>query len=545
LVVAPGTIRAQAVNGISDDALTLPAGTIRVKLSSQWLRYFERYGKGTPGRKDGALEPLGVDFNFDTIGVAQFENLAPVQNTVRSLAAMPDFTASLGKSSVVIRDNTITTPIAIDLGITNRISASLFVPFVTANSIVDFRINPTGREATVGLNPALTSSSTITANGNLLAQFDAAATQLNGQLATCAANPANAGCAALNANAVAARALIQTAATFETGLAQIYGGRAGSTGSPFVPVAGTAAQAAIDARLAGIKAQFANFGNNTITLPSPVGAAPLLLSDANTLFQNKSYGLGAQSLATTINRGIGDIEVGMKVKLFDSFGDDPKARLTPHGFQWRQSIGGLYRFGTGATDAPDNFADVAVGNHQNDIEIHSYTDLLYGKHFWVSILANYNIQMADQLVMRITDSPSQVLAAAYRQQTVNRDLGDIATIEIDPRWVVNDYLSVSGHYLYRHKGADQYTGKFNVTNLNGQSVMLDAATLDQETEATEHRLGVGLSYSTLAAYMKGKAGLPFEITYFHWQTTLGSGGNVPKASLDQVQIKMYRKLFGR
>ena len=69
--------------------------------------------------------------------------------------------------------------------------------------------------------------------------------------------------------------------------------------------------------------------------------------------------------------------------------------------------------------------------------------------------------------------------------------------------------------------------------------------LNQETEASEHRLGVGFSYSTLAAYMRGKAGLPFEISYFHFQTTLGSGGNVPKLSQDQVQIRMYRKLFGR
>ena len=530
---------------IGDDALTVPAGTVRVSLFSQWLRYYERYGRATPGRKNGAVEPLGVDFNFDTIGVAQFENLAPAQSAVRALAAMPDFTASLGKSSVLSRDNVLTTPIAIDFGITRRISASILVPFVTATSTVDFRINPTGREPTMGLNPTLSSPSAIAANGELLSQFDAAAAQLNAQLASCAANPAAAGCASLNANAATARALIQNAAAFAAGLAQVYGGRAGSIGSPFVPVAGTAAQTAIIARLAGYKAQYAGFGNTTITGSVPFGAAPMTIADAATLFTNKSFGLGAQPLARTINRGIGDIDVGLKVKLFDTFGADPKARLAPHGWQWRQSIGAVYRIGTGMTDAADNFADVGTGNHQNDIELRSYTDMLYGKHFWVSVLARYNFQMADQLTMRITDTPSQVLAAAYRQETVQRDLGDVAEIEIDPRWVVNDYMSVSGHYFYRRKAADRYTGTFNVTNLAGQPVTIDASALNQETEASEHRLGLGFSYSTLAAYMRGKAGLPFEISYFHFQTTLGSGGNVPKLSQDQVQVRMYRKLFGR
>ncbi len=544
-LLAPARAGAQAVLGIGDDALTVPAGSMRVSVFAQWLRYYERYGRATPGRKNGAVEPLGVDFNFDTIGVAQFENLVPAQNAVRALAAMPDFTASLGKSSVLIRDNVLTTPIAIDFGITRRISVSVVVPFVTATSTVDFRFNPTGREPTLGFNPTLSSPSTIAANGDLLTQFDAAAAQLNTQLASCAANPAAAGCAALNANAGSARALILSAGAFAAGLAQVYGGRAGSVGSPFVPVVGTAAQTAIKARLAAFKAQYAGFGNNAITGSVPLGAAPMTISDAATLFTNKTFGLGARPLERTINRGIGDIDVGLKVKLFDTFGEDPKARLAPHGLQWRQSIGAVYRIGTGTTDAADNFADVGTGNHQNDVELRSYTDLMYGKHFWVSVLAHFNFQLADQLTMRITDTPSQVLAAAYRQQTVQRDLGDVAELEIDPRWVMNDYMSISGHYYYRRKSADRYTGTFNVTNLAGQPVTIDASALNQETEATEHRLGVGFSYSTLAAYMRGKAGLPFEISYFHFQTTLGSGGNVPKLSQDQVQVRMYRKLFGR
>ena len=73
---------------------------------------------------------------------------------------------------------------------------------------------------------------------------------------------------------------------------------------------------------------------------------------------------------------------------------------------------------------------------------------------------------------------------------------------------------------------------------------LDASTLNLETEAREHRFGGGISYSTLAAYERGKARLPLEVTLFHYETTAGSGGNTPKLATDQVQLRFYTRLFG-
>jgi hypothetical protein len=545
LAATPELLRAQAVLGVGDDALTLPAGVFRMRLVSQWSRFAERYGLDTPGRKNGALEPLGVDFNLDTIGVAQFENLAPLQSGIRSLTGMNDFTASLGKSVVRIRDNIVATPVAMEFGITSRLSVAVLVPFVTATSEVDFRVNPTGREATLGFNPTLIATSAITANGAVLTQFDQAAAQLNQQLATCAANPASAGCASLNANAANARALIANSQSFANGLSTVYGGRNGSAGSPFVPLFGTAAQNAIEARIAGFRALYSTFGNSSISGTGPLAAqAPLTIGDAQRVLTDPAFGVRAQPLATSVVRGIGDIDIGLKLNLFDTFGRSTAARMSPKGFNWRQSIGGVYRLGTGKLDAPDNFTDLGTGNHQNDVEIRSYTDLLYGSHFWVSLVARYNVQLADTRVMRITDAPNRELAPAYRQQTVTRDLGDVFDVELNPRWVLNDYIAIAGHYYYRRKFSDRYTGTFNVSNLAGQSVTLDASTLNLETEAREHRFGGGLSYSTLAAYEKGKAGLPLELTLFHYETTAGSGGNTPKLVSDQIQLRFYTRLFG-
>jgi hypothetical protein len=186
-----------------------------------------------------------------------------------------------------------------------------------------------------------------------------------------------------------------------------------------------------------------------------------------------------------------------------------------------------------------------MGDHQRSVQVRSFTDLLFGPHFWLSLVGSYTSQMADQLVLRIPDSPAQVILASYRQETVPRKIGDSFDIQVTPRWALNDYLSISGQYYYRHKSSDAYTGTFQATDLAGNAVTLDASALGQYTAFREHRLGIGATYSTVATVAKHKSGLPFDISYFHYETTLGTLGRVPKIAVDQVTMRVYQRLFGR
>jgi hypothetical protein len=545
ILLLPPSLRAQAVTGVGDDATLPRKGEIRFGVLSVWNRWYERYGQGTPGRPNGSVEPLGVDFNFDSVGVGQFENLAPVQTGIRSLAGMPGFTASLGSSRVQVRDNLLSTPLSLELGVTSRVSLSVMVPFVTATSNVNFLMSPTGHEPTLGVNPTLIAPAALSADSAFLAQFAGAAAQLNLAISRCAAAPSGGGCALINANPAATRALIANADAYAAGMAQVYGGR-GSAGYLYVPIAGTAAQAAIEAKVAAFRAMYAAYGISAITGSGPLGApAPLTATDMQTVFTDSLFGINAKPLATSVTRGIGNIEAGMKVNLFDSFHRIDSARFSPRGFNWRQSVGGTYRFGTGNIPDPGSFTAIGTGGHQNSAQVRSFTDLLYGPHFWVSIVGSYTSQMADQLVLRIPDSPTQVILASYRQQTVRRKMGDVFDLQVNPRWTLNDYIALSGQYHYRRKSADAYTGVFNVTDLAGNSVTLDAATLGAYSEASEHRLGVGATYSTVANVAKHRSGLPFDISYFHYETTLGSLGRVPKISVDQLTLRVYQRLFGR
>jgi hypothetical protein len=535
----PSTLPAQAVTGVSDDATLPRRGELRVSALSVWNRWYERYAP------NGTVQPLGTDFNFDTVGVGQFENLGAVQNSIRSLAGLPGFMASLGTSRVQVHDDILSTPLSLELGLTNRISLSVMVPFVTATSNVNFVMNPTGHEPTLGFNPTLIARGALSADSAFLAQFASASVQLNLAISRCAATPSGSGCAQLNANPAAPRALISNADSYAAGLAQVYGGR-GAAGNLFVPIAGTVAQSAIEAKVAAYRAMYAAYGISAITATGPLGAqAPLTAADMQTVLTDSTFGVNAKPLATSVTRGIGDIEVGMKVNLFDSFHGSDSARLSPKGLNWRQSVGGIYRLGTGTLPSPADFTAIGTGDHQSDIELRTFTDLLYGPHFWISLVGSYTAQMADQLVLRIPDSPTQVILASYRQETVKRHLGDIVDIQVNPHWVLNDYISLAGQYFYRHKSADAYTGTFTVSDLAGNVATLDAANLGIYSGASEHRLGIGATYSTVATVAKHKSGLPFDISYFHYETTLGSLGRVPKIAVDQVTLRVYQRLFGR
>ena len=64
------------------------------------------------------------------------------------------------------------------------------------------------------------------------------------------------------------------------------------------------------------------------------------------------------------------------------------------------------------------------------------------------------------------------------------------------------------------------------------------------TEASESRMGIGATYSTVAYVNRHKSGLAFDVSYFHYETTLGSLGRVPKISVDQVTVRVYQRIFG-
>ncbi len=534
LCVTAGPARAQSVRGIGEDALTAPARAVRVQVSTAIRDSRERYAKGTPGRRDGSLEPLGIDFTGDTLGVRQFPGLSLAQQAIRSLTGNAGFTLNLGRSDLSSSVRTQVTPILLEAGLTRWLQLSVMVPLVSARNEAGLNINGSGALANVSFNPARRGDTTT--NLTLVSQFTAARNELNTLITSCTANVgASASCPAV----LASGAAVATSTTgFVQGITQLYG-TTSSNGAAFVPLAGTAADSIIRNRVSTLRTQLAALGVTPIpaaTVGPARPTAPVTPDGLQRVIRDTTLGLVAAPLGTITRQGIGDVEVAVKLRLFDAFGTrSDTTRFLPTGLNIRQSVAGVLRIGTGTMDTPDHYLDVGTGDGQNDIEVRSFTDIVYGRHFFGSIVARYTLQLPDQLERRITATPEQVWATAASQQLVDRNLGDQIEIEFTPRYVFSDVFSAGVQYLFRSKAEDRYTGGGSGTT----SVATDAGTLGLQTSAMEQRLGWGVTFSSLAAYDRGKAKLPVEVQYFNSRTVAGSGGLVSKLSIHQVQVRWY------
>ena len=546
---------AQRVLGVGDDALVLPAGVFRFRTLGQWTWFNERYGKDTPGRPDGALEPLGVDFTLDTIGVRQFPNLAPLQSGIQLLTGNPNWFATLGNTVVNLRGHVVAFPFVFEAGLSKRFSVGVQIPYVHTQQSTFFNVNTSGTNGNLGFNPGLAVAAANTQNTTLYTQFINASNALAGSLAACQANPAvSPSCPALLANQAAAQSLINNSRAFAGGAVGPVGGPFNPNGgvyitSPFVPIVGTDAQLAIEARVAAFRALYTQFlgAGNPITLNGPFAAQTRLsLRDAQTILTESPFGIVADPLQSVGRSHVGDIDIGGKFSLFDSFGGNTTARMSPSGLNFRTAIGGVLRLPTGQIESANNFIDIGTGRGALAIEGRWYTDILLGSRFWESFILRYNHPFADEEEMRIIDLPNEELAPVYRRQRVHRQLGGAFEFETAPRVVLNDFFAVSAWYMYRHKAQDNYSGTFTIPQATTgfADITLDASTLNLETEQTEHRFGGGISFSNLYSFDQGKAKVPFEVTYLHWQTMAGSGGNQPKFFTDQIQLRVYARIFG-
>lgn len=546
---------AQRVLGVGDDALVLPRGVFRFRTLGQWTWFNERYGLDTPGRPPGALEPLGVDFTLDTIGVKQFPNLARLQAGIQGLTGNPTWFATLGNTVVNLRDHVAAFPFVFEAGLSKRFSVGIQIPYVRTQTSAFFNVNTAGTNGNLGFNPGLAVAAATTQNTTLYTQFVNASNALETSLAACQANPgASPSCPALLANQASAQSLITNSRLFAGGAVGPVGGPFNPLGgvyitSPFVPIVGTDAQLAIEARVAAFRALYTQFlgANNPITLGGPFASqSRLSVRDAQTILTDPRFGIEAAPLQSVSRSHIGDIDIGGKFSVFDTFGGSTEARMSPKGLNFRAAIGGILRLPTGQIESPDNFIDLGTGRGATAIEGRVFSDILIGSRFWESFIVRFNKPFSDKETMRIIDLPNEELAPLYRRQSVDRQLGSVFEFETAPRIVVNDFLAVSAWYLYRNKQQDKYSGTFTIpaATTGFADITLDASTLNLETAQTEHRFGGGISFSNLYAFDQGKAKIPFEVTYLHWQTMGGSGGNQPKFFTDQIQLRLYARIFG-
>lgn len=533
VLLATAPLRAQRVAGPWEDGAIPARGVLRVGVSPNFTTWRERFAP------DGRREPLGSGFTLDSLGPAHVPFLAPLSTPLAAATGLPAPPLSLGTLATRLEVTEVVTTVSLDYGLTARVGLMATIPYVKNHVYVSANPNGGGAGATLGFNPALSYAGARLQNAAVTGSLASAAATLTGELSRCAGST-EASCHAINADRAGAQSLVQLAGQVSGALAAVYG-TTSLTGSLFAPVAGSTLQQAVVARLADLDARFEGFlgaaTSGAWVAGTPVPAAPMAGADFAALLGDPAYGIAAQPFSDFEHSHVGDVEVGAKVVLVDTFGPQATAPAQ-RGGMFRLAVAGLYRLPTGQRDQPDHFADLGAGQGQADVEIRGYADVALGERFWTSAVARYAIQRPDRLVRRITDAPGHPFPESVRRQEVARDLGDIFEAEVAPRYVPNNEFSFSALFRIQRKAADAYRGTFDVTSADGTPLSLDASTLNTDTETTRRTAGFAVTFSTVRGHARGRARWPLEVSYAH--TIVLSGKSVPRVQANAIGLRVYR-----
>ncbi|MGQ0649080.1 MAG: hypothetical protein ACT4P7_16105 [Gemmatimonadaceae bacterium] len=540
-MLLPGPLNGQRVLGPSEDATVLPRGMVRVAVSPTWGRFHRRFADGHGRAARGDAEALATDYHLDSIGERQLPILTPVNAGLRSiLGAAGGIPLSLGSLHARFDATVATTPIAVEYGVTRRLMLGAMFPIVKTRTEVSLNPNAAGTSGTVGINPSFGFAGARATNARVVLELTAAAQSLQLLLQQCAGSTAPS-CSAVNADRTGAQTLVTAATTAAAGIESVYGVSAAKPGTRLSPVERSRPQQDVLARLANLSSTFAGFlgaptsGSDWI-VARPVGAPPIGFADFQKTLTDPAFGISADSLASVETNRLGDIELGAKFLLFDTFAGQQAQRVSPQGFNVRIAVAGVYRLGTGVKDSVDHFADIGTGDGQTDVEGRVFADLLVGRRFWTSIVARYGVQQADELTRRVPVAPHDPFPAADRRILLERDLGDFVSLDVSPRYVLSDNIALGGSYQYYSKSADTYSLRATAPT------RIDPGVLALGTDRTEQRALASLTWSTMAHYFRGRARTPMEVSIMIGRTFAGAN-NAPRQSITALTLRVYNQLF--
>ncbi|MEX2177964.1 MAG: hypothetical protein WD801_04590 [Gemmatimonadaceae bacterium] len=471
-VFATAPAHAQAGLGHLEDATVVPRGLFRLRAITAWTRYDSRF------TSDG-IEPLGAPFTADSLGPVQLPTLAPIQTLVQSVSASP-FTMSLGRSRLGAMGRQEVLPIGFEYGLTNRLTVGVTIPVVRTRIAAHFQLDSAG--ANVGANLHGSSAAARQANLAVQAQFADAAAQLQARLTFCTASTASPGCPELLAREPEAQALLLSSQAFALDVESLYGG-VDANGQPFVPVAQSAAQAAIALRVSDFNSSYRDLLASGVDLISavPAGAG----GPAGTAqIQEYLHGqLGRDSLTMQERVGFGDVEFGVRALLLDR----PATRERRAGAQVLLATG--IRLPTGSRQSPSELMDLSLGSGGVTTDIRAVADLRFAR------------------AGLLTTGAFQVTQA---EDGATRGDRHAFSVHLAPRWHLSEPLSV--HAAYTHR--------------------------DGDLAGAMQFVGGGVTLSTLSTFRRGGGPLPMEMRFTHLEAIGGEPGQ-PKYFRDQIELRIY------
>ncbi len=554
--LSPATASGQA----RDRDARLPRhGRLWIEFAPTFANWSDQYALGSAVAADGEREPLAADYG-GPITSRIFPGLDPLLSILNtdaealgfdSLTAAEVSMGSLGFGTINV--NVRQLPFHFQFGLFDRLALEVGVPIVRAEVEPSFSFDSTSANL-------VRADAALAALGSFLTDLETARSALQALVDGGTLTPED---------EATALALLQDSGEFSTALG------AREEAESYLFTAGSAAGQQMTTLYGGFAAGFGSFGVGlpAFTLPSEVTA-----EDLDAFFTRPP--LSGEPLGNLLSGWkIGEIEVGVRLGLIDTFGhprakrkdgapqeevppeqpeevppeqpgeaplerpgearpvqtgEAPPELAEPGGIRFRTTVGVKYRFPISDADsepflAPELFLQQPIGDGQPDLELELYQDIQFGRKVLLVTGVRYGIQQADELTRRVS-APGKPFALAEQQALVQRNLGDFFELRVSPRLRFNDALSLAVEYTYWNKQADGYA-------LSGAG-RADAGPLALETREKRHRLGIGVYYRTTARYTAGLSDVPVELAIIYQPSVGGSGGRTPVSEVFTASLRV-------
>jgi len=505
LLLAPLPLAAQA----APRADTPRRGAVRVTFDAVVETWDARFA-------GGRREQLGAPLTGDSVGGAYLPVVARLQQDVRTAGAVPGFIASLGRGLFSLRAERRTTPLGVEVGLSNRLSVGVMLPLVRVFTRAHLTFDPA--TANLGLNPLITSPGASTQYATFFSQFDGAlaalATNIGGGSYACPGSPQCTQAIAFLAEARGVRDALNRSAY-------------GPGGAPFLPRAGSDGGAGIAANVARIQQELsANWGVGGFVQTFLLPTDPLDATLFGTALGDAGTGFGVAPFTTTPRRlrfWPGDAEVGARFRV-------------ARGPVYAATIGALVRLPTGHVDSPNDAIDLPAGDGQTDFEGQLVQELLLARRLWLNVNVRAGMQRPGPRERRI-GSPLAFLLPPGSTAMTQWDPGDYLALDVAPLYRFSEFFAAGFTVGYLARGRDRSTfatpqDSIGLATRLGSPVA--AAMLDTGTDLRRTRVGVAVTYLGPAV----DAGFSLERT-----VSVTGAAPVPAATVFRIVLRAAPKLF--
>jgi hypothetical protein len=539
-VAAP--LPAQRVLGPTQDATTLRRGMLRTSLETENILLRGRWA-------DGESQPLGAGLG------GELNIFFPGGLLIGGLGSqliglgVTDILPSLGVAKVDLRQRLAVTRLGFEYGLTDRITVRARAPFVRVRAEGSLSLDATSANA--GLNPSIFGTGVAADNRAVVDAYTGAASALSSRRDDCVNNAgAHPECGTILAEAAQVDAAIARATQLANAFTAIYGADGLGSGQRYVPMAGSPLESALAGIATPLLGDYARWGAPIGVSGSGLplgGQVPIAADELAAIYTGDvPFGLDTEPLRRSSRQDLGDVDLGVTVKLFDAFSSD-SARRAADRLGVRQSVALTYRLGGGNFDIPDNIIDLGTGSGHDALAVHSLTDVVLNDRFWATITLGWARAAEHTRTLRLPLRRGVDLVSPFRLHRVSITPADLLEVRIAPRWQFNDYLGVGGEWRFRTRGADDVRVLDTTLPIviPGVPVPYGDGAIQTPSDANEHRWAWTFSYSTVGSTARGVARLPLELHYTHEQSIGSSRGIVPRRWEDRVQLRVYTRLFGR